>query len=121
MKIKVSIKTFLEQLKKITLQTGIKKSLLQGRFLRIRAVGEEIHISTKISGTTIPGKIEIEGVCFVDLTRFKMIMASYLKTNPEIEIEGSIDNFRVGSTSGGKGVWSLSYFADPNTAPEELN
>jgi DNA polymerase III sliding clamp (beta) subunit (PCNA family) len=114
MKFKVSPNEFLEKLKSITKKKGVKASAA-GALLQIKAVGGEIQISTLISATAVPAKVEVPGACSVNLKRFQEILDTYKTTkttHSEIEVEVSPDTFRLGNTSGGKANWGFTFFPD---------
>lgn len=114
MKFKVSPNEFLEKLKGITKKKGVKASAA-GPLLHIKAVGGEIQISTLISVTAVPAKVEVPGACSVNLKRFQEILDTYKTTkttHTEIEVEVTPDTFRLGNTSGGKANWGFTFFPD---------
>jgi len=123
MKFKVSPNEFLEKLKSITKKKGVKASA-SGALLQIKALGGEIQISTLISGTAVPAKIEVPGTCTINLKRFQDILDTYKTTkttHTEIEVEVTPDTFRLGKTSGGKANWGFTLFPNIESSYEGLS
>ena len=123
MKFKVSPNEFLEKLKGITKKKGVKASAA-GPLLKIKALGGEIQISTLISGTAVPAKVEVPGACSVNLKRFQEILDTYKTpktTHTEIEVEVTPDTFRLGNTSGGKANWGFTFYPAQDADAKELS
>ena len=115
MKFTIERKVLIKMLKTISLG-----GVAENDRLRIAALDGEITLTVEDRvGTSFVAIVEEEGVCFFRHNQFLPLLRTY-KYAKRLTIEVNPKEMKFGSTIISRGLWEISLFENPATAPQLL-
>ena len=90
-----------------------------GSLLRLAAQDGQIIFRQGEEEAGCEGQVVEEGVCFFRPTQFLALLRAHAGEK-NLTVEVTSDGIQVGSTKISRGLWEVSLFMDPHTAPETL-
>ncbi len=115
MKFTVERKTLVKMLKLLSLG-----GVAPDAHLRICAQGDQISLTIEdVAGTSFAADVAKEGVCFFRHQQLLPLLRSYTGTKC-LTMEVNAQEMKFGSTSISRGLWEISLFENPATAPQRL-
>jgi len=88
--------------------------------LRIAALDERLILTVEdYAGTEFEADVAEEGVCFFRHKQLLPLLRSY-KGVKTLTIAVTSDGIQIGNSTIGRGLWEISLFENPATAPQQL-
>jgi hypothetical protein len=88
--------------------------------LRIAAQGGQLTLTVEdMAGTSFEAAIAEEGVCFFRHKQLLPLLRAY-KAAKSLTMEVNSQGIKFGTTTIGRGLWEISLFENPATAPQRL-
>ena len=102
------------------LAAGGGKRRAPNSLLRLTAQDGRIVFQTECAEAGCEALVLEEGVCFFRYGQFLPLVRTYAgSVDPTVEV--TPDGIEIGNTKISRGLWEVSLFKNPNTAPATLN
>ncbi len=98
---------------------GTAKRSAQGSLLRLAAQDGQIVFNMGGDEGGCEALVLEEGVCFFRPDQFLPLVRTYASAK-NLTVEVTPDGIQIGNTQIGRGLWEVSLFQNPQTAPAQL-
>lgn len=118
MKFTINKKPLAHILRTLAQNTGRKRNE-RDTHLRLAAQGGKITMRANDTEAGYEANVFEEGVCFFRYDQFLPLVRTYTNAT-DLTIEVTPDGIQIGKTKISRGLWEVSLFDHPDSAPETL-